>query len=276
MKENKFKMFAMANQELLKENESNHMMRGFINWKIDKKFMNFYLPEGKNSIFIEENSGTVKWKNTPELFNLKLPYRYTCILTEETFKEGKVSFIYYFSNLKDAEWLPYDGNDIDENSIVGVCMGRIDDNEFKIFPLASIGRIEEDGRALIRYMSLDKDEYKTEENNHMFSANMFLCCQSLLGILNLNNVKKQKVEPSKSTIKRFRKQNKKLYDYHVLNVGGEVWNKPNAEHNKGSSKRSHYRRGHIRQLKNGERTWVNNCYVHGKQEGFVDKNYRII
>ena len=64
------------------------------------------------------------------------------------------------------------------------------------------------------------------------------------------------------------------YDYHVLSVGGEVWDSPHEATDTGDGVRSHLRRGHIRRLSD-RTTWVRATYVHGRREGFVEKDYLV-
>jgi len=66
----------------------------------------------------------------------------------------------------------------------------------------------------------------------------------------------------------------KLYDYHVLSIGGEVWDSPHEHTGTGEGKRSHLRRGHIRRLE-AKSVWVRSTYVHGSKEGFVKKDYEV-
>jgi len=66
----------------------------------------------------------------------------------------------------------------------------------------------------------------------------------------------------------------RLYDYHVLSIGGEVWDSPHEHTGTGEGTRSHLRRGHIRRLET-KNIWVRSTYVHGSKEGFVQKDYEV-
>lgn len=80
------------------------------------------------------------------------------------------------------------------------------------------------------------------------------------------------------SIQAARKRRGKLafMDYHILNIGGDVFDSPHVTTGAGAKKRSHLRRGHIRHLTRGDRyVWVRDTFVHGKRDGFVAKDYAI-
>lgn len=96
-------------------------------------------------------------------------------------------------------------------------------------------------------------------------------------MLNTVNVRTVNVAPSaKLNLKRERSGKAPLYSYHVLDVDGEVWDRPErtAPAEPGAGVRSHLRRGHIRRLPKGP-TWVRAAYVHGSRDGFLDKDYNV-
>lgn len=69
----------------------------------------------------------------------------------------------------------------------------------------------------------------------------------------------------------------KLFDYKVLTLGN-VGERGDGHGEGGSdrrSPRSHLRRGHIRNLQSGKRTWVNAAFIRGSGDGFVHKDYRV-
>ena len=80
--------------------------------------------------------------------------------------------------------------------------------------------------------------------------------------------------PIKLQKKRIKSGKQKLLDYHVLSIGGEVWDSPHEHTGTGEGKRSHLRRGHIRRLE-AKSVWVRSTYVHGSKEGFVRKDYEV-
>lgn len=73
---------------------------------------------------------------------------------------------------------------------------------------------------------------------------------------------------------RFKRGKILLKDYHILTINGA---NPKASLQGDGSRqvRSHLRRGHIRRLQSGKRTWVNSCIVNGGAEGFVSKDYKV-
>lgn len=100
---------------------------------------------------------------------------------------------------------------------------------------------------------------------------------SLCGMLALKNVQTKRVDPpEKLNKKRVANGNKPLYSYHVLNVGGEVWDSAGVDTGDGQGFRSHLRRGHIRRLSDDRCVWVRATYVHGRIAGFVDKDYNVM
>jgi hypothetical protein len=101
--------------------------------------------------------------------------------------------------------------------------------------------------------------------------------QNLCMMLSCHNVQQHKVEaPAKLNKARAKKNKLPLPDYHVLKVDGTLWDQnPSAKTGDGPGYRSHYRRGHRREFKPGKFTWVTQAMVHGKQPGFVEKDYEI-
>lgn len=102
----------------------------------------------------------------------------------------------------------------------------------------------------------------------------FHCISNLCVLLNTLNIGKRAFPPPQKVDKRRAKKGKRpLYDYHVLEVDGEIWDSPFTTVGTGSGVRSHLRRGHIRRLAVGRTTWVRATFVHGSVPGFVDKDY---
>ena len=96
---------------------------------------------------------------------------------------------------------------------------------------------------------------------------------NLLALLQLQNVKTECISaPPKLNAKRLRNGKLPLYEYHVLNVGGDSWSGTEG-YGRGNGTRSHLRRGHIRRMNDDRCVWVRATYVHGRIPGFVDKDY---
>jgi hypothetical protein len=101
---------------------------------------------------------------------------------------------------------------------------------------------------------------------------------ALCTLLSLEGTKTHRVGkkiPS-STQGRKRKQSSDVNSYHVLSIGGEVWDTPfsTSDGVGGGGKRSHMRRGHIRRWKD-RKIWVKASFVKGSRKGFVAKDYTV-
>ena len=103
------------------------------------------------------------------------------------------------------------------------------------------------------------------------------CLMALNKLLSIHDATTVKVSvPPKLAKKHAKKhQDTSDYSYHVLKIGGEVWDNPYVmgAGDKGGV-RSHLRRGHIRRLEH-KNVWVRSAYVHGSVEGFVEKDYQV-
>jgi hypothetical protein len=140
-------------------------------------------------------------------------------------------------------------------------------------------------RKPIGYFGFDITITEFKEDGSQFNVTdpaVFESCEGVIGtmthlciMLSLHNVKTAEVRAPK-LLKRIHKK-KNFYDYHVLNVNGDVWDRPVEEDQEKNPHyfRSHMRRGHIRKLPNGFNTWVSACFVRGNVEGYVGKEYRI-
>ena len=100
---------------------------------------------------------------------------------------------------------------------------------------------------------------------------------SLIKLLSVQGMEKVKIElPDKLAKKHAKHSNDTSdYSYHVLKIGGDIWDSPYVlESTNGSGKRSHLRRGHIRRLAH-KNVWVRASFVQGSKEGFVEKEYHV-
>lgn len=101
--------------------------------------------------------------------------------------------------------------------------------------------------------------------------------QNLLVMLSLHNTKTKIINPpEKLNAKRKRNGKLPLYSYHVLDVDGEIWDTSGRDDGDGHGYRSHLRRGHIRRIASERCVWVRATFVHGRIQGFVDKDYNVI
>ena len=253
-------------------------------WKNGAKFMavlidkvpKFYLPCVDNIV-----PGS---NHPPEAGEkLKLPYPVVCILSDvdaydmDEFRKRKTT--------------------VTSTHAITIAIQRDDDNYVQLFSILyspreqrwiflpiSIGIVAEDN--LIKAYELHTpghDEFMREAGklgvSKAFLAKEFEhdanCVVGLWRMLQIHDTKTVKV-PVPSVYKKNAKKwgNGKDYDYHVLSVGGEVWDSPHSNAGCGGGVRSHLRRGHVRRLAD-RITWVRSTYVHGSREGFVAKDYSV-
>jgi len=101
-----------------------------------------------------------------------------------------------------------------------------------------------------------------------------ICALNLLTLLGLSNIKTE-VESAPEKLQKSRRAKGKmpLYSYHILSVDGVRNDKSIVPMSSGKEFRSHIRRGHIRRIDHDRRVWVRPCFVHGRIDGFVDKDY---
>jgi hypothetical protein len=101
---------------------------------------------------------------------------------------------------------------------------------------------------------------------------------ALCTLLSLEGTKTHRVgkKISSSAQGRKRKQSGGVNSYHVLSIGGEVWDTPfsTSDDVGGGGKRSHMRRGHIRRWKD-RKIWVRASFIKGSRKGFVAKDYTV-
>lgn len=100
----------------------------------------------------------------------------------------------------------------------------------------------------------------------------FIDIINLCILLGLRNVRVSEQKPS--NVARAMAHDLALYTFKVLEVNGDLWQCPLSEHpGTGIGYRSYLRRGHIRRITEDQRVWVRAHMVHGKREGFVEKDY---
>ena len=101
---------------------------------------------------------------------------------------------------------------------------------------------------------------------------------SFIQAMACTNIVSEKVPATPKLNKKRIKNGKIPYsDYHVLKIrlsGSKTENNSGADHDR-RTPREHLRRGHIRRLSNGRRTWVNPCIVAAGSEGKAHKSYRV-
>jgi hypothetical protein len=85
--------------------------------------------------------------------------------------------------------------------------------------------------------------------------------------------------PSKLNKKRFEAGKTPLFDYHVLDIGGNQSQKQAHRNGSGGGwdARAHLRRGHLRRLDADRVVWVRPAIVNASKDGdFVQKDYRVL
>lgn len=82
--------------------------------------------------------------------------------------------------------------------------------------------------------------------------------------------------PEKLNKKRIKSGKGRIPDNYVLTIrGGEKTVQSYTEGGTHTSPRYHFRRGHIRHLASGKKTWVSQCMVGREERGIIEKIYRV-
>jgi len=122
-----------------------------------------------------------------------------------------------------------------------------------------------------------KDAGQTEEEGLRDFDEDIAALMSLIKLLSVQGMERVKVKMPDKLVKKHAKHSNDTsdYSYHVLKIGGDIWDSPYVmESNQNSGKRSHLRRGHIRRLAH-KNVWVRASFIQGSKEGFVEKEYHI-
>lgn len=93
-------------------------------------------------------------------------------------------------------------------------------------------------------------------------------------VMNCKNVIKVENKPSKLAKMRGCNKRKKLFSTWTLHIKSDrkEYEPRGGTH---ASPRVHLRRGHVRQFKPGQYTWVPSCLVRGKSPGMIHKDYAL-
>lgn len=99
----------------------------------------------------------------------------------------------------------------------------------------------------------------------------------LVTALSLTNVEVSDYRQPRALRVARSKKKQSLFDYKVLSIRMGQGDKTVREALYGdrASPRSHLRRGHLRTLGDGRRTWVRPAFIHGSGDGFVHKSYKL-
>lgn len=225
---------------------------------------------------------------------MRLPYSCVSILSECDLEGGRtwkfsIAFDLDGEANKRYRWIPPDGHDFEGRAgyallslVLSPKNSRPDRHPGKWLPVPP-GVIfceyppEHDGYKL-SWMTAIKPILDMPEADRGALREEYICdaaaVQNLCMMLSLHNVRTERVDaPSKLNKKREARGSEPLMKYHVLRVNGELWDGPPRSSRDSDGCRSHMRRGHIRRLDEHRRVWVSSCFVRGRKDGFVDKEY---
>ena len=110
-------------------------------------------------------------------------------------------------------------------------------------------------------------------------ANLFSPLACMLGRLNARGIERKYIKPDEKLNKARRKKGKNpLVSYTKVKVAPF---RPPLGHSGPrdgdyTPKRYHFRRGHLRHFANGEKTWVNSCFVGSPEDGEVKHTYEVL
>jgi hypothetical protein len=253
---------------------------------INSKVPKFYIPNVK---------GLLSEKDAPpegEMYNL--PYPIVCLLSE-TKIISKISDDNTIIPADDPAWVLTIAIQKETNGYITLMSATSTEGRWTFSPIAvhmqrdagaktfSLG-INMNGAAeeVIRLVKADMaqrgvllQESIEDTITKDYIEDMHNVC-TLCSLLGVHDTKTVKV-PMPTALKRTprRGETSPDYDYHVLSVGGEIWDSPWTTESDGESGvRSHLRRGHIRRLAS-KTVWVRATFVRGSREGFVEKDYEV-
>lgn len=104
----------------------------------------------------------------------------------------------------------------------------------------------------------------------------YILIWALTQLLSCSNVVSEKITRSKEPNTRWGDPLKGTDIYHTLTVDVTTTeDSPEGSLKTGSPRRQHWRRGHIRRLRDGRKVWVQPHLAGDPDRGFVDKDYRV-
>lgn len=164
----------------------------------------------------------------------------------------------------------------DDWIVINVAFWTRTDGIWRVLPECAIPRTgyldrtkEDRGKVPVRFATSDK---RVPLSDYADELGALLC---FLNVLQCSNIHIERSEPKKSGKKI--KASLPFDTYHLLTIDapGRAGNSPGVS-SQHRSPREHLRRGHIRRLADGRRTWVNAAVVAaGRGGGVVSKDYRI-
>ena len=125
------------------------------------------------------------------------------------------------------------------------------------------------------HYAFDKREAFRLTEEH-YTVGLCIYAAASLEVFSCSNVEQVEHKPPKQINEsRLRKGKVPFFSWKTLHISGvseQGEAKTEGGHN---SPRLHFRRGHIRRLNNGRRTWVRSCLVGDKQAGFSGHDYEV-
>jgi len=152
-----------------------------------------------------------------------------------------------------------------------ICWKREKRNHW-VLCYAGVYLYECDSPIIIAKFSKHDDEVVQVYENHLSAITGFLSS------LNCRNTcLKRHDPPTRLNKKRTKKGKKPLFSYWTLHLSWNSDDQKGGELRGGdrSSPRVHLRRGHARQYRPGQYTWVQPCMVRGATPGIVHKDYQL-
>lgn len=200
----------------------------------------------------------------------ELPFENTTILTPIKFDNGDIIYTCILLQKTEANgWLFIVPSWSEKNEVIVSNFGIMINTNNHL----SLENLLEN----VRYFSLIKgySPKDDDEVNKDFLMKFVALAFDFLQILKLLNTKIINNPVPIALSKKKNRHKKPLYSYNVLEVNGERWDSSHIHSGDGVGKRSHMRRGHIRNIGDDRYTWVRACFVRGSVPGFVDKEYHV-
>jgi hypothetical protein len=118
---------------------------------------------------------------------------------------------------------------------------------------------------------------RSQEYIQNASGKLFGCLMMMLGRLNADGVEREKVKPSeKLNTRRARRGLPEMVTHTTVKIRPyrpPLGRSGPREDDTYTTKRFHFRRGHVRRFQNGEKTWVRPCFVGTQESGTVEHDY---
>lgn len=128
----------------------------------------------------------------------------------------------------------------------------------------------------LRARGIEAPDYAARTSAVNDLANEALAIAELCNVLTCTNVSTETIcAPTKINKARARRGKLPFYEYKTLVIHENSHHRVAGLGGTHSAPRLHYRRGHIRRLSGGRKTWVRPSMVGDRTRGFVDKDYNV-